>query len=133
MSLELIEQRKIPVGPPGAPTYIGEFHQRYGQSEQLFHSYCREHESFGFCGIEADALSKTEEHLTEAHRDLIGASGSNSFAVEEAELSEELIYRLRTVAALALLRGKHGEKLPETFIEDQAKLAVSSLAAKSKK
>lgn len=134
MSTELKFQRKIAVGPANSPTYIGEFHPPYG-GEQLFHSYCREHEdSFGYCGTEAEAKNAAEVHLLEAHRDrLIELIPEGSFVVSEKELAQELEYRLRTVTALGLMRGKHREKMPEDFIAHQIELAVKSLAAKAAK
>lgn len=71
MSVELEHQRKITVGPKGAPTYIGEFHQSYGDEPQQFHSYCRDHEDFGTCGIEDEARREAENHLIESHGELL--------------------------------------------------------------
>jgi len=135
MSTELMAQRKIAVGPAGAPTYIGEFHQTYPETEQLFHSYCREHEdSFGTCGNEAEARAAAEAHLLSAHKDkLIALIPEGSFVVSREQLAQEIEYRLRTVAAAGLMRGKHKEKMPEGFIPEQIEHAVNSLAAKAAK
>lgn len=127
MSTELLQQRKIPVGLEGTPTYIGEFHERYGDEPQRFHSYCREHEHFGSCGAQADAQRDAESHLELHHPEFFAFP----ISATELELGSEFLFRLRTVAALALTRGKHGEKLPEGFIEEEARQAVASLLAKS--
>lgn len=127
MSTELLQQRKIPVGLEGAPTYIGEFHARYGDEPQRFHSYCREHEDFGSCGVQADAQQDAETHLELHHPEFFAFPVS----LTELELGTELLFRLRTVASLAQTRAKHGEKLPEGFIEEEARQAVASLLARS--
>ena len=125
MSAEILQQRKIPVGLEGAPTYIGEFHERYGDEPQRFHSYCREHEYFGSCGDQSDAQGDAEAHLKLHHPEFF------AFPMRATELETEFLFRLRTVAALALIRGKHGEKLPEGFIEDEVRKSVASLLSKS--
>lgn len=127
MSTELLQQHKIPVGLEGSPAYIGEFHERYGDEPQRFHSYCREHEDFGSCGIQADAQQDAETHLELHHPEFFAFP----ISATELELGTEFLFRLRTVAALALLRGKHGEKFPDGFIEEEARKAVASLLAKS--
>jgi len=53
--------------------------------------------------------------------------------VSREQLAQEIEYRLRTVAAAGLMRGKHKEKMPEGFIADQIEHAVNSLAAKAAK
>jgi len=130
MSGMLLAQRKITIGPKGAPTYIGEFHNRYGDEEQLFHSYCGEHADFGTCGTQEEAQRAAEAHLRKFHSELLPVG---TILFTEAQLADELRYRLRTVAALALSRGKHKEKLPDNFIEEQVLLATESLKLKSEK
>ena len=130
MSESLLSQRRITIGPKDAPTYIGAFHNRYGDEEQLFHSYCSDHADFGTCGTQGEAQRAAEAHLRSAHSELLPV-GALMFT--EEELANELRYRLRTVAALALGRGKHREKLPESFIEDEVISAVETLKAKSGK
>lgn len=119
---ELQEQRKIPVGGADAPTYIGEFHQRYGDEPQLFHSYCREHSDFGTCGGYADALADAQNHLALEH-------GETVLELQLAKLRRELSYRLETVAAYAHTRGRFGEQIDPKFIEEQLGHALSYLAA----
>jgi len=130
MSESLLSQRKITIGPKGAPTYIGAFHNRYGDEEQSFHSYCSDHADFGTCGTQEEARGAAKAHLRQAHGELLPVG---SLMLTEDELEIELSYRLRTVAALALSRGKHGEKLPEGFIEREVGSAVSALKTKSEK
>jgi len=130
MSESLLSQRKITIGPKGAPTYIGAFHNRYGDEEQSFHSYCSDHADFGTCGTQGEAQRAAEAHLRSAHSELLPV-GALMFT--EEELASELRYRLRTVAALALGRGKHREKLPEDFIENEVISAVKILKRKSEK
>lgn len=130
MSQTLTAQRKITIGPEGAPTYIGEFHARYGDEEQSFHSYCSDHPDFGTCGLKDEARRAAESHLRRYHSELLPAEGG--IVLTEEELKGEFLYRLRTVAALALSRGKHREKLPESFIEDEAISAVETLKVQGK-
>ncbi len=119
---ELQQQRKIPVGGESAPTYIGEFHQRYGDEPQLFHSYCREHEDFGTCGGYADALAAAQDHLAKEHGDIV-------LKLQIAELRREFSYRLETVATYAHTRGRRDEQIDPRFIQDQINSAMGYLAA----
>ena len=123
----------IPVGPPGSPASIGMAHRAYPEMEQPFHSYCSAHPNFGFCGNRESAEAKTVDHLAKAHSELLlTVVPADSLVISSADLAQEFEYRLRTMAALALMRGKHGEKLAPNTIEDEIKSAVRTLTSKSK-
>lgn len=121
---ELQQQHKIPVGGEGAPTYIGEFHQSYGDQPQQYHSYCREHPDFGTCGVYAEALAATENHLAQEH-------STAPLEIESAALRREFSYRLETVAAYAHTRGRRGEAVDPEFIAAQVNFAAGFLSAPS--
>lgn len=133
MTEALIAQRRVTVGPQGSPTSIGEFHQTYPGTEQLFHSYCGIHGDFGICGTESEAYFSAQDHLTSVHGiDLLGSLPTDAVLVTREQLAEEFEYRLRLVVGSALLHHEEGGSLPEGVIEEHSHLAVDSLAAKAK-